>query len=299
LNSAKIHITGPQQLISLSKLWNIATYFKVYDLSDIVAAKFAKICKECVCDLDGVYSVINEIYGNGYTTFTTNFPDVLVDSNDPVDDKTAGSDKSSTITKLDVDDDAEDLDHYYDQAEAFLTKEAGVACGSSIILLTVPLLTYLKSDRNPCEPLYPIIPQSASSDVEDTRHSLPAHNNEPFNAPLRKHLLLLGSRHMRLLVVDKVSQKIFAQQGAFLIDQLSELLQLLYTLNALEEREEKERAEKEREEKEREENEMQDTSHDEEAKRKDKRSWVDSGMSGALEGVSGAGECIRKKLRIA
>ena len=109
---------------------------------------------------------------------------------------------------------------------------------------------------------------------------------------------------MRLLVVDKESQKIFAQQGTFLMDQLSELLQLLYTLNALEEREEKaqkekEREEKEREEKEQEERELQNTNGDEEAKRKDKRSWVDSGMSGALEGVSGAVEGIRKKLRIA
>ena len=129
-NSAKIHNSEPQQLISLSKLWNVATYFKIYDLSDIVAAKFATICKECSCELDGVYSVINEIYGDGYTLFTTNFPGVLVDVNDPVDDKTAGSDKSSTINKLDVDDDAEDLDHYYDQAEAFLTKESGAACGS-------------------------------------------------------------------------------------------------------------------------------------------------------------------------
>jgi len=311
-NPAKIPNSGPQQLISLSKLWNIATYFKAHDLSDIVAVKFATICRGCVYDLDGVYSVINEIYGDGYTTFITNFPDVLVDSNDPVDDKTAGRD--NMMSKPDLDDDIEDLDRYYDQAEAFLTKESGVACGSSINLLALQLLTYLKSDRNSSKLLYPSIQQSASSDADDTRHSRQAHNNEPFNAPLRKHLLLLGSRHKRLLVADRESQKTFAQQGTFLMDQLSELLQLLYTLNALEEREEKahkekereeqEREEKEREEKEREtktqeEKEMQNPSHDEEATREDKRSWVDSGVSGTLEGVSGAVEGIRKKLRIA
>jgi len=138
-NSAKIHNSGPQQLISLSKLWNIATYFKVHDLSGIIAAKFATICKECSCDLDGVYSVVNEIYGDGFTTFTTNFPDVLVDSNDPVDDKTAGRD--NIMSKPDLDDATEDLDRYYDQAEAFLTKESGVTCGSSITPLALQVLT--------------------------------------------------------------------------------------------------------------------------------------------------------------
>ena len=131
-------------------------------------------------------------------------------------------------------------------------------------------LTYLGTNKIQPKLLYPSLHESASSDVDDSEN--PAPNKEPFNAPLRKHLLNLTAHHMSLLVQDKIAQKNFIHQGAFLMDQLSHLLQLIYILDLG----------------------AEEAKPEGENESKNKRSWVASGM----DGVSGAVEGLRKKLRV-
>lgn len=109
----------------------MAKYFDVHDLSEIVAAKFAVVCKECDCDLQALYDVVDEVYGEGYSSFVANFLAAHTDDDDQVGSKDANDHSSSTLGKLDYDDETEDVERFYDQAQAFLAEETGIASGMS------------------------------------------------------------------------------------------------------------------------------------------------------------------------
>jgi hypothetical protein len=119
-------------LTNLSRLWNVAEHFEVYELSDIVAAKFATICEGGVCDIGSLVEVVNEVYGNGYSTFIKNFPDPQTDGKHTANDNKAVNDNSSITSQTGSVDDNEDLEQYYDQAETYLANETGISCGRPV-----------------------------------------------------------------------------------------------------------------------------------------------------------------------